>query len=65
MDLAKVAMIQNWLEPWNVCDVQSFLGFANFYCHFIMDYSQMTLPLMDLCKKATPWNFGEREVTMF
>src|SRR6266481_5138907 len=35
MDLAKVAMIQNWPEPWNVCDVQSFLGFVNFYCCFI------------------------------
>src|SRR5258708_14247690 len=65
MDLVKVAVIQNWLEPWNVCEVQSFLGFANFYCHFIADYSQMTLPLMNLCKKATPWNFGKREMTMF
>src|SRR6266446_9428125 len=65
MDLAKVAAIQNWPEPRNVRDVQSFLGFANFYCCFIADYSQMTLPLMNLCKKATPWNFSQREVTMF
>src|SRR5260221_2705687 len=46
-------------------DGQSFLGFANFYRHFITDYSQMTLPLTNLCKKATPWNFGEREMTAF
>src|SRR5258707_3428112 len=65
MDLMKVAAIQGWLEPRNVHDVQSFLGFANFYCHFIADYSQMTLPLTNLCKKATPWNFGERETTVF
>src|SRR5258707_7324841 len=25
----------------------------------------MTLPLTNLCKKATPWNFGEREITAF
>src|SRR5260221_999878 len=25
----------------------------------------MTLPLTNLCKKATPWNFGERETTTF
>ena len=31
MDLAKVLMIQSWLEPHNICKVQSFLGFANFY----------------------------------
>ncbi len=65
MDPAKVAMIQNWPEPQNVCDMQSFLGFANFYCCFIADYSQLTLPLMNLCKKATPWNFSKREATAF
>src|SRR6266481_7014336 len=65
MDPAKVAMIQNWLELQDVCDVQSFLGFMNFYCHFIADYSKMTLPLTNLCKKATPWNFREREMTAF
>src|SRR5258706_509345 len=65
MDPVKVAAIQNWPEPQNVCDVQSFLGFMNFYCHFIADYSQMTLPLTNLCKKATPWNFGQKETTAF
>src|SRR5258705_1834585 len=65
MDPAKVAVIQNWAEPRNVRDVPSFLGFANFYHRFIVDYSQMTLPLTNLCKKATPWNFGERETTTF
>ena len=65
MDPAKVAVIQNWLELWNICDLQSFLGFTNFYHRFITDYSQMTLPLMNLCKKATPWNFGQREMTAF
>src|SRR5258705_3163257 len=65
MDLVKVAAIQNWPEPWNVHDVQSFLGFTNFYHCFITDYSQMTLPLMNLCKKATPWNFGQKETTAF
>src|SRR5260221_207968 len=60
MDLAKIAVIQNWPELWNIHDVQSFLGFANFYCCFIVDYSQMTLLLMNLCNKATPWNFGKR-----
>jgi len=65
MDPVKVTMIQNWLELQNIHDMQSFLGFTNFYCCFITDYSQLTLPLTNLCKKATPWNFGEREATMF
>ncbi len=65
MDPAKIATIQNWPELQNIHDVQSFLGFMNFYCCFITDYSQMTLPLMNLCKKATPWNFGQKEMTAF
>src|SRR6266850_5573698 len=31
MDPSKVESIQSWLEPRNVRDVQSFLGFTNFY----------------------------------
>src|SRR5260221_1697372 len=65
MDLMKVAAIQSWLELQNVHDVQSFLRFANFYCHFITDYSQLTLPLTNLCKKTTPWIFGKTETTTF
>ena len=28
----KVKIIQDWLEPKKVKDIQSYLGFANFYC---------------------------------
>jgi len=28
----KIKIIQDWLEPKKVKDIQSFLGFANFYC---------------------------------
>src|SRR5260221_3888249 len=65
MDPVKVAAIQSWPEPQNIHNVQSFLRFANFYCHFIVEYSQLTLPLTNLCKKATPWVFSKREVTTF
>src|SRR5260370_10530642 len=65
MDPTKVAAIQSWPEPQNVHDMQSFLGFANFYHHFITDYSQLTLPLTNLCKKTTPWIFGNMETTTF
>ena len=33
----KVNIIQDWLEPKKVKDIQSFLGFANFYCWFIFN----------------------------
>ena len=45
VDLAKIASIQDWLEPQKVGDIQSFLGFANFYQRFIPYYSDITIPL--------------------
>src|SRR5882724_9419909 len=52
----KVQIIQDWLEPQKVKDVQSFLGFANFYHHFIYGYSEITVPLTHLTHKGTPWH---------
>ena len=31
MDPVKVAGVRDWLTPWNVTKVQSFIGFINFY----------------------------------
>jgi len=48
MDEAKVKVIQDWPIPRKVKDIQSFLSFVNFYCHFIRDYSKITIPLTRL-----------------
>ena len=58
MDPSKVQIIQDWPEPWKVKDIQSFLGFANFYRHFISNYSDIVVPLTRLTRKGTPWNFS-------
>ena len=51
MDPSKVQTIQDWPEPRKVKDIQSFLGFANFYQRFISDYSDIVIPLTQLtCK---------------
>src|SRR5882724_1234705 len=55
----KVQIIQDWPEPRKVKDIQSFLGFANFYQHFIYGYSEITIPLMCLTRKGTIWNFTD------
>jgi hypothetical protein len=55
MDPAKVATIQEWPEPRNVKDVQSFLGFANFYRRFIKGYSAIVAPMTLLTRKNTPF----------
>lgn len=55
MDPAKVDTIVNWPTLINVKDVQSFLGFANFYRRFIYGYSKLAAPLTNLTKKDVPF----------
>jgi len=59
MSDAKVKTIQEWPEPKKVKDIQSFLGFANFYRRFIFNYSDIVIPLTHLTRKNTPWNFDD------
>ena len=54
----KVDIIRDWPEPRKVKDIQSFLGFANFYRHFIYNYLDIAVPLTRLMRKAVPWNFS-------
>jgi len=39
IDPVKVAGVCEWPIPENWTDVQAFIGFINFYCHFIQDFS--------------------------
>jgi len=55
----KIQTISNWPEPSKVKDIQSFLGFANFYRCFIFNYSDIVVPLTWLTRKDAPWIFSE------
>ncbi len=55
MDSSKVKVIQDWPVPRKIKDIQSFLGFANFYRRFISDYSDIVIPLTRLTRKSEPW----------
>ena len=63
--LDKVRTILDWPKPWKVKDVQSFLGFANFYCRFIYNYSDIVTPLTRLTRKGVPWTFTNSCRTAF
>ena len=52
MDPAKVAAILDSPTPKNLKEVQSFLGFSNFYRKFILHYSSLTSPLTSLTRKG-------------
>jgi hypothetical protein len=45
VDPDKVSAIANWERPTKVKELQSFLGFCNFYRLFIEDYSRIAKPL--------------------
>ena len=47
----KVEAVLEWRTPKSLTEVQSFLGFANFYQRFIQDYSRVARPLTELTKK--------------
>jgi RNase H-like domain found in reverse transcriptase len=65
MDINKVKTILDWPKPWKIKDNQSFLGFANFYRHFIFNFSDLTVPLTLLTHKGTLWVFSESCWTSF
>ena len=65
MDPVKLDGITSWPTPEKVKDVRSFLGFANFYHHFIPDYSNVARPLIDLTKKNLPLNWSPACQTSF
>ena len=58
MDLAKTEAISRWLTPSNVKQVQSFIGFTNFYCHFIINFLETVTPLTHLIRKDTKFSWG-------
>jgi len=65
MDDSKVQTIRNWPTPRKVKEVQSFLGFSNFYQRFIANYLDMTIPLTWLTCKNAPWVWSSDCVEAF
>jgi len=57
----KIQVIQDWSDPRKVKDVQSFLGFANFYRRFIYNFSDIVIPLTRLTRKNITFSFGDKE----
>jgi hypothetical protein len=59
MDPAKLKGILDWPAPKTVKEVQSFLGFGNFYCCFVKGFSHLAHPLNDLLKKDKKFVWSE------
>ena len=65
MDPIKIAGIKNWPKPTKVKDVQSFLGFCNFYRPFIRGFAHIAKPLNELTKKDVKWSWTTKHKEAF
>ena len=57
MDPVKLKGISDWLVPTTIKQVRAFLGFGNFYRRFIQKFSELALPLNNLLKKDTQFDW--------
>ncbi|SJK99856.1 related to TY3B TY3B protein [Armillaria ostoyae] len=64
MDPVKLAGIAEWLTPTKKKELQSFLGFTNFYCKFIKNYSKVVRTLTQLMGNAE-WTWGTAQNQAF
>jgi len=60
----KVKAVEEWKTPTKIKEVESFLGFANFYRWFIKNFSYMARPLNEL-KGKKEWKWGEEQQEVF
>jgi len=62
-----VEAVVGWKTPESLTEVQSFLGFANFYQRFIQNYSRIARPLTELTKKEKKeeWAWNQEAQTAF
>ena len=65
MNPKKIDTVVSWPIPTSTKELQSFLGFTNFYRRFINVYSRITLPLTELTKKDIAFNFAEKALGAF
>lgn len=65
MDPVKVEGVSRWPAPTTVKEVQSFLGFTNFYRRFIEGFADIAKPLHSLTRKDSPWKWDTEQQQAF
>lgn len=59
MQHSKVKAVKDWLIPQNVKELQSFLGFCNYYRKLIHQYSKIAYPMLQLARKKIEFEWSE------
>uniref|UniRef100_A0A4W5LI84 DNA primase subunit 2 n=1 Tax=Hucho hucho TaxID=62062 RepID=A0A4W5LI84_9TELE len=58
MDPGKVRAVVDWPQPTSRVQLQRFLGFGNYYLHFIRGYSTLASPLSALTSPKVPFTWS-------
>ena len=53
-------MIKDWKTPTSVHEVRSFIGLANFYRKFVLNFSKLVAPLTELLKKFERFKWTDK-----
>jgi hypothetical protein len=65
MDPKKLKGVKTWPTPKNPTNIQQFLGLTGFYWYFVLKYSEIACPLLDLTKKDIIWDWGPHQQCAF
>ena len=65
MDPKKLRTIQEWPQPRNVHELQSFLGMCSYFWRFITYFSMIAGGLHDLTKNKVPYVWTPKEKSAF
>ena len=60
VDPQKDKAITEWTRPTNITEVRRFLGLAGYYRRFVQDFSKIALPLINLLRKSTKFEWNDK-----
>ena len=61
MDLEKLKIIEEWIQPKNLHELKSFIGMCSYYRRFIEKFSILMGPLHDWTKKNVKFQWTTKE----
>lgn len=65
VDPAKVQAVEQWPTPATVRELQSFLGLANYYRKFVLNFAQQAAPLTELLHVNQEWRWASAQEQAF